>query len=96
MENEGIGSQDEIFRAAIPRWLIAYLIEGLGSCVFSRLAPYPMWLGWILLAIAAQVIGVMIVMISLGLLLDRFLFGKIEARIRRRWGLTVDQDSGKG
>ncbi len=44
---------------------------------------------------AALVIGMMIVMIFFGLLLDQFLFGKIEMRIRRRWGLTVDQDAGK-
>jgi NitT/TauT family transport system permease protein len=45
---------------------------------------------------AALVIGMMIVMIFFGLLLDQFLFGKIEGRIRRRWGLTADHDSGKG
>jgi NitT/TauT family transport system permease protein len=45
---------------------------------------------------AAQVIGMMIVMIFFGLLLDQFLFGKIEKRIRRRWGLAMDQESGKG
>src|SRR5438876_689398 len=36
---------------------------------------------------AAQVIGIMVVTILFGLLLDRFLFGIIEQRIRRKWGL---------
>lgn len=36
---------------------------------------------------AAQVIGIMLVTILFGLLLDRFLFGVIERRIRIRWGL---------
>lgn len=36
---------------------------------------------------AAQVIGIMLVTILAGLLLDRFVFGRIERRIRRRWGL---------
>jgi NitT/TauT family transport system permease protein len=36
---------------------------------------------------ASQVIGIMIVMILFGLLLDRFFFGIIEKRIRVRWGL---------
>ncbi len=36
---------------------------------------------------AAQVIGIMMITILFGLLLDRFVFGMIEARIRRTWGL---------
>jgi NitT/TauT family transport system permease protein len=36
---------------------------------------------------ASQVIAVMVVTILFGLLLDRFLFGLIERRIRVRWGL---------
>jgi NitT/TauT family transport system permease protein len=36
---------------------------------------------------AAQVIGIMVITILFGLLLDRFLFGFIEHRIRLRWGL---------
>jgi len=35
-----------------------------------------------------QVLGIMILTILFGLLLDRFLFGLIEQRIRNRWGLT--------
>lgn len=36
---------------------------------------------------AAQVVGIMLLTILFGLLLDRFLFGIIEKRIRIRWGL---------
>ena len=38
---------------------------------------------------AAQVLGIMVLTILFGLLLDRFLFGQIEHRIRRRWGLLT-------
>ena len=37
---------------------------------------------------AAQVLGIMLITILFGLLLDRFLFGLIEQRIRKRWGLV--------
>ncbi len=40
---------------------------------------------------AAQVIGIMVVTILFGLLLDRFFFGIIEQRIRIRWGLEVNE-----
>ena len=40
---------------------------------------------------AAQVIGIMVITILFGLLLDRFFFGIIEQRIRRRWGLEQQQ-----
>ena len=36
----------------------------------------------------SQVIGIMLVTIFIGLLVDRFVFGKIEHRIRRQWGLV--------
>jgi NitT/TauT family transport system permease protein len=39
---------------------------------------------------AAQVFAIMIVTILFGLLLDRFLFGIIEHRIRKRWGLAKE------
>ncbi len=41
---------------------------------------------------AAQVIGVMLLTILFGLLLDQFIFGLIERKIRHRWGLTAEQD----
>ena len=36
---------------------------------------------------ASQVVGIMVLTICFGLLLDRFLFGIIEKKIRVRWGL---------
>ncbi|MES2561594.1 MAG: ABC transporter permease [Pseudomonadota bacterium] len=40
---------------------------------------------------AAQVLGIMLITIIFGLLLDRFLFGLIEHRIRKRWGLLAPE-----
>jgi NitT/TauT family transport system permease protein len=40
---------------------------------------------------AAQVVGIMLLTILFGLLLDRFLFGVIEQRIRVRWGLETEE-----
>jgi NitT/TauT family transport system permease protein len=37
---------------------------------------------------AAQVIGIMVLTILFGLLLDRFVFGRIQRRILYRWGLA--------
>lgn len=37
---------------------------------------------------AGQVMSVMIVIVALGLLVDRLVFFQLEKRIRRRWGLT--------
>ena len=39
---------------------------------------------------SAQIIGIMIITIVFGLLLDRFFFGIIEQRIRVRWGLEKE------
>jgi NitT/TauT family transport system permease protein len=41
---------------------------------------------------AAQVIAIMLLTIGFGLCLDRFLFGIVESKIRRRWGLTGEED----
>jgi len=35
-----------------------------------------------------QVVGVMIIIIIIGLIIDKFIFGRIEHSIRSRWGLT--------
>jgi len=35
-----------------------------------------------------QVVGVMIIIIVIGLVIDKFIFGRIEYSIRSRWGLT--------
>jgi NitT/TauT family transport system permease protein len=37
---------------------------------------------------AAQVIGVMVLTILFGLLLDRFVFGLVQKRLLVRWGLA--------
>ncbi len=34
-----------------------------------------------------QVVGVMIIIISIGLIIDKLMFGKLESKIRLRWGL---------
>jgi len=37
---------------------------------------------------SAQVIGIMVLTILFGVLLDRFVFGLIQKRVLRRWGLA--------
>jgi NitT/TauT family transport system permease protein len=65
---------------------------GWHGAVSAELIKSSVGLGYLLymgreLNDAAQVIGVMLMTIVFGLLLDRFLFGVIERRIRIRWGL---------
>jgi len=36
----------------------------------------------------SQVVAVMLVIIAIGLLVDRLIFAPIETRVRARWGLT--------
>jgi NitT/TauT family transport system permease protein len=65
---------------------------GWHGAVSAELIKSSVGLGYLLymgreLNDAAQVLGIMVVTILFGLLLDRFLFGQIEYRIRRRWGL---------
>ncbi|KNF07331.1 aliphatic sulfonates ABC transporter permease protein SsuC [Gottschalkia purinilytica] len=43
------------------------------------------------LADIGQVVAVMLIIIALGLLLDKAVFGKIEASIRQRWGLEANR-----
>ncbi|GKU25961.1 sulfate ABC transporter permease [Clostridium folliculivorans] len=38
----------------------------------------------------SQVVAVMVVIIGLGLLLDKIVFGRIEANIRQKWGLKTE------
>lgn len=38
----------------------------------------------------AQVLGIMLVTIAIGLLVDRLIFGRIERRVRRQWGLLSE------
>ena len=66
---------------------------GWHGAVSAELIKSSIGLGYLLymgreLNDAAQVLGIMVLTILFGLLLDRFLFGLIEQRIRRRWGLV--------
>jgi NitT/TauT family transport system permease protein len=36
----------------------------------------------------SQIIATMIVIFGIGLLFDRFVFSKLEEKVRERWGLT--------
>jgi NitT/TauT family transport system permease protein len=68
---------------------------GWHGAVSAELIKSSVGLGYLLymgreLNDASQVIGIMIVTILIGLLLDRFVFGLIERRIRRRWGLEKE------
>lgn len=65
---------------------------GWHGAVSAELIKSTVGLGYLLymgreLNDASQVIGVMLVTILAGLLLDRFVFGAIQGKIRRRWGL---------
>jgi NitT/TauT family transport system permease protein len=43
------------------------------------------------LADMSRVIGIMLVIIALGLLVDRAIFGVLEDRVRERWGLSTSE-----
>lgn len=63
------------------------------GCVSAELIKSSIGLGFLLqmgreLSDSAQVIGIMVLTILFGLLLDRFVFGLIQKRILRRWGLA--------
>ena len=65
---------------------------GWHGAVSAELIKSSIGLGYLLymgreLNDASQVLGIMVLTILFGLLLDRFLFGLVEQRIRRRWGL---------
>lgn len=68
---------------------------GWHGAVSAELIKSSVGLGYLLymgreLNDAPQVVAIMLITILFGLLLDRFLFGIFERRIRRRWGLTKD------
>lgn len=44
------------------------------------------------LADISQVMAIMIVIIILGLIVEKFIFGKIEKNIRTRWGIGVESN----
>jgi len=65
---------------------------GWHGAVSAELIKSTVGLGYLLymgreLNDASQVLGIMVITIIFGLLLDRFFFGLIERRIRVRWGL---------
>lgn len=67
---------------------------GWHGAVSAELIKSTIGLGYLLymgreLNDASQVLGIMVLTIVFGLLLDRFLFGLLELRIRRRWGLLT-------
>jgi NitT/TauT family transport system permease protein len=67
---------------------------GWHGAVSAELIKSSVGLGYLLyrgreLNDAAQVLGIMTLTMLLGLLLDRFLFARVEHRIRRRWGLVA-------
>ena len=39
---------------------------------------------------AAQVMGVMVAIVTIGVVIDRVLFRVLELRVRRRWGLVEE------
>lgn len=67
---------------------------GWHGAVSAELIKSSVGLGYLLymgreLNDASQVLAIMVLTIAFGLLLDRFLFGLIEKRIRSRWGLDA-------
>lgn len=84
-----------IFPAALPNIVTGIKLGwtmGWHGVVSAELIKSSLGLGFLLhmgreLNDMSQVLGIMIVTIFFGLLLDRFLFGAIEHRIRARWGL---------
>lgn len=89
-----------IIPAALPSMVTGLKLGwtlGWHGAVSAELIKSSVGLGFLLymgreLNDAAQVIGIMLLTILFGLLLDQCLFGQIERRIRRRWGLTAEQD----
>ena len=86
-----------ILPAALPRIVTGIKLGwtlGWHGAVSAELIKSSVGLGFLLymgreLNDASQVLGIMVVTILFGLLLDRFLFGLIDLRIRRRWGLLA-------
>lgn len=92
-----------IIPAALPTMVTGLKLGwtlGWHGAVSAELIKSSLGLGFLLymgreLNDAAQVIGIMLMTILFGLLLDQFIFGVIERKIRRRWGLTAEQDLGR-
>jgi len=88
-----------ILPAALPRIVTGIKLGwtlGWHGAVSAELIKSSVGLGYLLymgreLNDASQVIGIMLVTILVGLLLDRFVFGSVERRIRRRGGLEKQE-----
>jgi len=88
-----------ILPAALPSIVLGIKLGwtlGWHGAVSAELIKSSVGLGYLLsmgreLNDASQVIGIMVITILVGLLLDRFVFGLIQARIRRRWGLEKEE-----
>lgn len=86
-----------IFPAALPQLLTALRAGwsfGWRSLMAAELLFMNLGLGHILnmgrdLADAAQVVAVILVILAVGLAVDRLLFARSERRVRRRWGFEV-------
>src|SRR5882724_8114604 len=69
---------------------------GWHGAVSAELIKSSVGLGYLLymgreLNDASQVIAIMLITILVGLLLDRFVFGLVQQRIRQRWGLEKEE-----
>jgi NitT/TauT family transport system permease protein len=84
-----------IFPAALPNIVTGIKLGwtlGWHGAVSAELIKSTMGLGFLLhmgreLNDAAQVLGIMLLTILIGLVLDKFFFGLIESRIKQQWGL---------
>lgn len=89
-----------VFPAALPTIVTGVKLGwtlGWHGAVSAELIKSSVGLGYLLymgreLNDAPQVVGIMIITILFGLLLDRFLFGLIEMGLRRRWGLVHEEE----
>ncbi|HEV8543996.1 MAG TPA: ABC transporter permease [Verrucomicrobiae bacterium] len=87
-----------VFPAALPSIVTGIKLGwtlGWHGAVSAELIKSSVGLGFLLsmgreLNDAPQVVGIMLLTIAFGLLLDRFLFGLLEAQLRRRRGLTKE------
>jgi NitT/TauT family transport system permease protein len=70
-------------------WGYAWRALMSGELLFVSLGLGQMLMQGRDLADMSQVISVMIVIMALGLLTDRVIFGSLERHVRRRWGLAI-------
>jgi NitT/TauT family transport system permease protein len=90
-----------VFPAALPMIVTGVKLGwtlGWHGAVSAELIKSSVGLGFLLymgreLNDASQVVAIMIVTILFGLLLDQFLFGIVERKIRRRWGLEKEEEA---